>query len=147
VKEQLVYLGVALAKSDLDAAIGAQKRRFSNDTIGHGQLIKWVKWRRVRFGLNCFRLIKRLTVTGEIPPRYSHASLSFRAPWFRVLVVLPTTGGCLVSLVFIYLLSRNIQKTFSGISSKGHLTLQSIRTFITSPQECGLSSKRALLMR
>jgi transposase len=43
VKEELVYLGVDIAKSYLDAAIGAEKRRFANDTIGHRQLIKWVK--------------------------------------------------------------------------------------------------------
>ena len=42
-KEQLVYLGVDIAKSHLDAAIGEEKRRFSNDTIGHRELIKWVK--------------------------------------------------------------------------------------------------------
>lgn len=43
VKEELVYLGVDIAKSYLDAAIGNEKRRFSNDTIGHRELIKWVK--------------------------------------------------------------------------------------------------------
>jgi transposase len=43
VKEQLVYLGIDIAKSYLDAAIGSEKRRFSNDTIGHRELIKWVK--------------------------------------------------------------------------------------------------------
>ena len=42
-KEELVYMGVDIAKSYLDAAIGNEKRRFSNDTIGHRQLIKWVK--------------------------------------------------------------------------------------------------------
>ena len=42
-KEQLVYIGVDIAKSHLDAAIGNEKRRFSNDTIGHRELIKWVK--------------------------------------------------------------------------------------------------------
>jgi transposase len=43
VKEQLVYLGVEIAKSYLDAAVGNEKRRFSNDAIGHRQLIKWIK--------------------------------------------------------------------------------------------------------
>jgi len=43
VKEELVYLGVDIAKSYLDGAIGGEKRRFSNDTIGHRELIKWVK--------------------------------------------------------------------------------------------------------
>jgi transposase len=43
VKEQLVYLGIDIAKSYLDAAIGSEKRRFPNDTIGHRELIKWVK--------------------------------------------------------------------------------------------------------
>ena len=32
-----------MAKSHLDAAMGNEKRRFSNDTIGHRELIKWVK--------------------------------------------------------------------------------------------------------
>jgi transposase len=39
----LLYLGIDIAKSYLDAAIGSEKRRFSNDTIGHRELIKWVK--------------------------------------------------------------------------------------------------------
>jgi len=44
VKEEAVYLGVDIAKSYLDAAVGNEKkRRFSNDTIGHRELIKWVK--------------------------------------------------------------------------------------------------------
>jgi transposase len=43
VKEELVYLGVDIAKSYLDAAIGKEKRRFGNDGVGHRQLIKWVK--------------------------------------------------------------------------------------------------------
>ena len=42
-KEQLVYLGVDIAKSYLDAAVGNEKRRFSNDATGHRELIKWVK--------------------------------------------------------------------------------------------------------
>jgi transposase len=43
VKEQLVYLGVDVAKSYLDAAIGNEKRRFANERIGHRGLIKWIK--------------------------------------------------------------------------------------------------------
>jgi len=43
VKEQLVYLGVDIAKSYLDATIENEKRRFSNDAIGHRQLIEWIK--------------------------------------------------------------------------------------------------------
>lgn len=42
-KEELVYLGVDIAKSYLDGAIGSEKRRFSNDTVGHRELIRWVK--------------------------------------------------------------------------------------------------------
>ena len=38
-KEHLVYLGVDIAKSYLDGAIENEKRRFSNDAIGHRQLI------------------------------------------------------------------------------------------------------------
>src|SRR4030095_359678 len=43
VKEELVYLGVDIAKSYLEAAVGNEKRRFSNERIGHRELIKWVK--------------------------------------------------------------------------------------------------------
>lgn len=42
-KEQLVYCGVDIAKSYLDAAIGKEKRRVPNDMTGHGQLIRWIK--------------------------------------------------------------------------------------------------------
>ncbi|SRR6266480_1982139 len=42
-KEELVYLGIDIAKSYLDAAIGSEKRRFFNDTVGHRQLIRWIK--------------------------------------------------------------------------------------------------------
>jgi transposase len=42
-KEELVYLGVDIAKSYLDAAIGSEKRRFSNDRVGHRELINWIK--------------------------------------------------------------------------------------------------------
>jgi transposase len=43
VKEELVYLGVDIAKSYLDAALGSEKRRFSNDAVGHRQLIRWIE--------------------------------------------------------------------------------------------------------
>lgn len=42
-KEQLVYLGIDIAKHDLDAAMGSEKRRFPNEAIGHRQLIGWIK--------------------------------------------------------------------------------------------------------
>ena len=42
-KEELVYLGVDIAKSYLDAAIGNEKRRFANKRTGHRELIKWIK--------------------------------------------------------------------------------------------------------
>jgi len=53
VKEQLVYLGIDIAKSYLDAAIGSEKRRFSNDTIGHRELIKWGKQVKVPVQVIC----------------------------------------------------------------------------------------------
>jgi transposase len=53
VKEQLVYLGVDIAKSHLDAAIGEEKRRFSNDTIGHRELIRWVKQTKAPIQVIC----------------------------------------------------------------------------------------------
>jgi transposase len=43
VKEQIVYCGVDVAKAYLDARIGTEKRRLSNDAPGHRHLIKWVK--------------------------------------------------------------------------------------------------------
>jgi transposase len=42
-KEELVYLGVDIAKACLDAAIGNEKCRFANDALGHRQLINWIK--------------------------------------------------------------------------------------------------------
>jgi transposase len=42
-KEELVYLGVDIAKAYLDTAIGNEKSRFSNDAPGHRQLINWIK--------------------------------------------------------------------------------------------------------
>ena len=42
-KEQLVYLGIDIAKAYLDAAIGTERCRFTNDAAGHRELIKWVK--------------------------------------------------------------------------------------------------------
>ena len=42
-KEELVYLGVDIAKAYLDAAIANEKRRFSNDAVGHRRLIQWLK--------------------------------------------------------------------------------------------------------
>jgi len=43
VKEDLVYLGVDIAKSHLDAAIGNEKWRFANEAVGHRELIWWIK--------------------------------------------------------------------------------------------------------
>src|SRR5438045_2034704 len=43
VKEQIVYLGVDVAKAYLDAAIGKEKRRLPNAGTGHRELIKWIK--------------------------------------------------------------------------------------------------------
>ena len=36
-------MGVDIAKFYLDAAIGNEKRRFSNERIGHRELIRWGK--------------------------------------------------------------------------------------------------------
>jgi transposase len=43
VKEQLVYCGVDIAKWYLDAAIGKEKRRLTNNATGHREFIKWIK--------------------------------------------------------------------------------------------------------
>jgi transposase len=43
VKEELVYLGVDIAKSYLEGAIGSEKRRFSNVPVGHRELIAWIR--------------------------------------------------------------------------------------------------------
>jgi len=50
-------------------------------------------WRKARFGLNSFRLIKRLREVGEIPPRYRQASFSFKAPWLMFVVGSPEMEG------------------------------------------------------
>ena len=52
-KEELVYLGVDIAKSYLDAAIGNEKHRFTNDVVGHRQLIKWVKQTKAAVQVIC----------------------------------------------------------------------------------------------
>src|SRR4029077_4545055 len=56
--------------------------------------------RKDRFAFNRFRLIKRLPEATEMPPRYSQASFSLRAPWLAVLVV-ESEAHCLVSCEFI----------------------------------------------
>jgi transposase len=43
VKEELVYLGVDIAKAYLDTAIKKEKRRLANDCTGLKQLIGWIK--------------------------------------------------------------------------------------------------------
>jgi len=46
-------MGVDIAKSDLDAAIGNEKRRFVNERVGHRELIKWIKQFKVPVQLIC----------------------------------------------------------------------------------------------
>src|SRR5262252_1140701 len=46
-------MGVDIAKSYLDAAIGNEKRRFANERIGHRELIKWVKQLKVPVQVIC----------------------------------------------------------------------------------------------
>ena len=46
-------MGVDIAKSYPDGALGNEKRRFSNDTIGHRELIKWVKQLKVPVQVIC----------------------------------------------------------------------------------------------
>jgi transposase len=53
VKEELVYLGVDIAKTYLDAAIGNKEHRFSNDAVGHQQLINWIKQMPVSVQVIC----------------------------------------------------------------------------------------------
>jgi len=53
VKEQLVYLGLDIAKSYLDAAIGNEKGHFSNDAAGHRELIKWIKQSKLAVQVIC----------------------------------------------------------------------------------------------
>src|SRR6266481_6058518 len=42
-EEEVVYVGVDIAKLYLDAAMGNEKCRFTNDALGHRQLINWIK--------------------------------------------------------------------------------------------------------
>ena len=46
-------MGVDIAKSYLDVAIGNEKRRFVNERIGHRELIKWVKQFKVSVQVIC----------------------------------------------------------------------------------------------
>ena len=71
-KEELVYLGVDIAKSHLDAAIGAQKHRFCNDTVGHRQLVRWIEQTEAAVQVICEssggyerRLVQGLLVLGS----------------------------------------------------------------------------------
>jgi transposase len=41
--QEPVYLGVDIAKLYLDVALGKEKRRLPNDTLGYQQLIKWIE--------------------------------------------------------------------------------------------------------
>src|SRR5438128_6396455 len=43
IEEEVVYMGVDIAKAYLDVAIGNEKRRFGNDVLDHRQLIEWIK--------------------------------------------------------------------------------------------------------
>jgi transposase len=52
-KEELVYVGVDIAKAYLDGAIGNERRRFANERIGHRELIKWVKQVKAPVQVNC----------------------------------------------------------------------------------------------
>ena len=52
-KEELVYLGVDIAKAYLDTAIGNEKSRFSNDALGHRQLINWIKQKPAKVQVIC----------------------------------------------------------------------------------------------
>ena len=52
-KEEVVYLGVDLAKAYLDAAIGKHKRRLVNDPKGHRQLINWIKQMEAQVQVIC----------------------------------------------------------------------------------------------
>jgi transposase len=42
-KEEVVYVGVDIAKAYLDVATRNEKRRFANDAFGHRQMINWIK--------------------------------------------------------------------------------------------------------
>jgi transposase len=54
VKEQIVYLGVDVAKAYLDAAtVGRERRRFANDARGYGQLINWIRQREGEVQVIC----------------------------------------------------------------------------------------------
>lgn len=52
-KEELVYLGVDIAKSYLDVAMGNEKRRFANERSGHRELMRWVKGLKVSVQVIC----------------------------------------------------------------------------------------------
>ena len=74
--------------------------------------------RKDRFAVNCFRLIKRLTELAEIPPRYSQASFSLRAPCLTVADLAPSVEShcCLVDVVFIILCADGDERKSRGPS-------------------------------
>jgi transposase len=52
-KEELVYCGVDIAKSYLDAMLGKERRRVSNDGSGHRRLIQWIKQSKAEVQVIC----------------------------------------------------------------------------------------------
>ena len=42
-KQSVVYIGVDVAKANLDVAWAAASRRFPNDRNGHAALVLWIK--------------------------------------------------------------------------------------------------------
>src|SRR5947208_14502483 len=52
-KEEVVYLAVDVAKAYLDATMGNEKRRLSNDATGHRQLINWIKQMEAQVQVIC----------------------------------------------------------------------------------------------
>jgi transposase len=52
-KEQVVYLGVDVAKAHLDVAVGQEKQRWSNDAGGHRQFIRWIQQREGEVQVIC----------------------------------------------------------------------------------------------
>jgi hypothetical protein len=68
--------------------------------------------RKARLGTNNRLAIKRLTELGEIPPRYSHASFSLRAPCLTKagLAALVEVHCCLADFVFIFSVQMQVNE-------------------------------------
>src|SRR5260370_32270885 len=51
--KERVYVGIDVAKADLDISIENEKRRLSNNSAGHRELVKWLKQIEIEVWVIC----------------------------------------------------------------------------------------------